>query len=236
MQNESVLSRLYRLLGADAILIPIPAGQKKPKRRRWEQTTLEQSLSPEWQAELLAGNIGVLLGMRGNGIVTIDCDSEDFAVEMLALNPCFIRALQSSGSRGRNFWLHCQGDFPQRVAKLKDRRGKPPTEVGEWRADGGQTVIHGLHPSGCHYRIIHEAPPLPIAFGDIRWPDWLKSTLWTKSTKLLLPMQHSHTGYSGHPATQQTQSPSYSADTVTQRLSRHRHSCRMWCFCVCAGR
>jgi hypothetical protein len=35
------------------------------------------------------------------------------------------------------------------------------------------TIIHGLHPSGCHYQLLNEVPPIEIDFTEIKWPeDW----------------------------------------------------------------
>lgn len=182
------LAAIYRLLGPDAILIPIPHGKKKPTKKQWQRTTLEGSRSTKWKAELRQGNIGVLLGARGNGIVTIDCDADAFANELLALNPQLATTLRTKGTRGCNFWLRCNGDFPRTVKKLVGVDGSP---LGEWRADGGQTVIHGTHPSGCAYSIVHEAPIITVEFAEIRWPSCITSP--PRAEPSLLPMPHRDT-------------------------------------------
>jgi P4 family phage/plasmid primase-like protien len=51
---------------------------------------------------------------------------------------------------------------------------------GEWRADGGQSVVSGQHPCGRDYQVVSAANPVEIAFADIRWPDDLKLP-WVKS-------------------------------------------------------
>jgi P4 family phage/plasmid primase-like protien len=46
--------------------------------------------------------------------------------------------------------------------------------LGEWRATGNQTVIHGTHPgTGRPYRREVDKPPVRIRFEDIHWPEGL---------------------------------------------------------------
>lgn len=211
MKDDHV-ARIYRLLGEDAILLPIPPGKKKPVFDNWQKTTLAQTRTAQWQGRLREGNIGVLLV---NGFVTIDCDTDDFAAELLALNPWLAGTLQTRGKRGRNFWLRLTGEYPQTIKRLYDRREQPPLEVGEWRTGTGQTVIHGEHPDGGSYRILVEAEPLCIDFARIIWPGWLKRPR-PEQAEAGLPMQHSHTCHSATqpPSGTVSQPPSHAADTA----------------------
>jgi hypothetical protein len=128
---------------------------------------LEKTKSDGYQQRLEShGNTGVLLGPRGNGICTIDCDDDDTVKTMLRLNPRFKDTLQTRARRGCNFWLRLQGDYPH-TTKFK---------WGEWRAGdrnggGSQTVIRGVHPEGCEYIIVNRASPISCKFEDIQWPD-----------------------------------------------------------------
>ena len=72
--------------------------------------------------------------------------------------------------------MRIKGDYPK-SCKLKTRSGE---DWGEWRADGNQTVIYGeaidrkkgeTKPTA--YKIEHRAPPIELAFDEIRWPDEL---------------------------------------------------------------
>ena len=46
--------------------------------------------------------------------------------------------------------------------------------MGEWRSDGGQTVIYGKHPSGSPYVWVVQERPVTIKFDDIVWPNHLE--------------------------------------------------------------
>jgi hypothetical protein len=69
---------------------------------------------------------------------------------------------------------------------------------GEWRSDGGQTIISGLHPSGEHYRILRRKPPLMINFGDIQW---------LPSTTPVFENLEGHGDTEGTQCTQSTETP-----------------------------
>jgi hypothetical protein len=54
--------------------------------------------------------------------------------------------------------------------------GKPPgkdglVQIGEFRAEGGQSVIRGIHKDGCPYRWLCSEVPIEIDFGEINWPE-----------------------------------------------------------------
>ncbi len=40
------------LLGEDAVLLPLPKGEKGPRRKGWTKVTLAETRTPEFQAEL----------------------------------------------------------------------------------------------------------------------------------------------------------------------------------------
>jgi hypothetical protein len=161
------VTRLRALLGSQAVLIPIPRGTKKPTDRGWTGITTEHLSDPTFLARLESGNIGVLLGTKSGDLVTVDCDNDPFRDAMLESNPWLADTLTTAGARGCNFWLRLKGSYPTRTRKLKDVSGN---DLGEWRADGSQTVISGLHPSGVEYRIPVEKPPLEVSFERIVLP------------------------------------------------------------------
>jgi hypothetical protein len=47
--------------------------------------------------------------------------------------------------------------------------------VGEWRSDGGQTIVYGEHPEGGWYSMCKEVPPIRVPFEAISWPEGLAS-------------------------------------------------------------
>ena len=138
--------------------------------------------SPRLLHQLNYSNIGVLLGKVSGGLCTIDIDSDELVPEFLRANPLMKQTLQSKGQRGQNFWVKIKGEYPS-TKKIK----RNDVEMGEWRADGSQTVIHGTHPSGQPYRILQQSPPIEIVFEEIQWPKgWsIKKTPKTQQPTLL---------------------------------------------------
>ena len=173
---------LSRLLGPDVVLLPVWAKSKKPKDSNWTKLTSKDMQSPRHLHQLRYSNIGVLLGKASGGLCTIDIDSDELAGEFLKANPLLKQTLQSKGQRGQNFWVKIEGDYPS-TKKIK----RNDVAIGEWRADGSQTVIHGTHPSGQPYRILQQSPPIEIVFEEIQWPKgWsIKKTPKTQQPTLL---------------------------------------------------
>ena len=177
-QGANQVQRLKRLLGNDAVLLPLPLGSKRPDASStgWQKTTIDDTLTPEYQARLEAGNIAVLVGDPSNGICSIDIDVDEHVQPFLDINPMLAGTLRSKGRRGCNIWVQMIDDYP-RASALKTRDGGA---WGEWRSTGNQTTIHGKHPDGMDYRLEVEAKPIRIHFADIVWPDSLKLP-WEKS-------------------------------------------------------
>jgi hypothetical protein len=165
---------LRKILGEDALLLSWPSGSKGAKKR-WKHISLAETKTPAYRRNLESGNIGVALGSRSNGLCSIDLDSDEAADTFLALNPRLQESLRTRGKKGCNVWVRCSGEYPA-LCKLKSRgtNGAEPLEaVGEWRADGAQTIISGKHPTGCDYSFLVEAPPVSLEFEQIIWPtEW----------------------------------------------------------------
>jgi hypothetical protein len=160
----------YKLLQriGEAVLIPIPSGEKGPRMTGWQKMTLAD-MTDDYLEKLEGQNIGVLLGSASKGLVTIDADSDEFLAGFLEVNPCASESLISRGARGGNVWVRFGGSFPK-SGKIKNADGSP---WGEFRADGMQTVICGQHPSGKTYSNNQRAP-LTMEFADIKWPSGLR--------------------------------------------------------------
>jgi phage/plasmid-associated DNA primase len=160
------------------VLLPLPLGSKRPdpSSTGWQKTTIDNTLTAEYQARLEAGNIAVLMGDPSNGVCSIDIDVDEHVQPFLDLNPMLGGTLRSKGRRGCNIWVRMIDDYP-RASALKTHDG---AAWGEWRSTGNQTVIHGKHPDGMDYRLEVEARPIRIHFADIVWPDSLKLP-WEKS-------------------------------------------------------
>src|SRR5258708_6486178 len=168
--QRATLEQLKNLL-PNAVLLPIPEREKGPVLKGWQQMQLSTTQQPDYLRKLAEHtNTGVLLGSPSGDLCAIDVDSDEAANLLLALNPLFQKTLRSKGKRGCQFWVEVEGDYPHQVHKLKFPDGRT---YGEWRADGGQSVIRGIHPDGVRYQLLCDAPPLRIRFDAIRWPSFL---------------------------------------------------------------
>ena len=173
--STSPIQYLRKLLGDDVVLVPIPKGRKSPIIVGWNKLSNACMTNPDHLAKLNHdGNIGVLLGKPSNGVCSIDIDSDADMDAFLKLNPCLQATLRSRRCRGGNLWVRIEGEYPPLV-KITTKNNNA---WGEWRADGGQTVIFGeaidtkkgeLVPT--QYKIVHESHPVKITFKSIKWPD-----------------------------------------------------------------
>jgi hypothetical protein len=160
--QERPCDKILSLTG-EAVLVPIPTREKGPRIKGWQSITLEE-MTPRYLSQLDA-NIGVVLGKASKGLCTIDCDGDEIFAQLLEVNPHLTETLHSHGARGGNVWIRIEGEFPA-SGKIRDQHGG---ELGEWRADGNQTVIHGIHPSGINYTR-NEKSVLTVPYHDINWP------------------------------------------------------------------
>jgi Bifunctional DNA primase/polymerase, N-terminal len=159
------ISNILRIL-CPALLLPWPA-RSKGGHWKWKHLELAHMDDSRHLAKLpMVGNIGVVPGKVSDGLVTIDLDHDSYADDFLKANPVLINALRKCGSRGCNIWLRCTGDYPL-SHKLKNSAGY---EIGEWRADGNQTIIGGTRPEGMPYQFVVETPIITIAYETIIWP------------------------------------------------------------------
>jgi hypothetical protein len=158
-----LVARLVELLGGGVLLIPCRCGTKVPSAR-WGEVGPESMDDPKYLRRLERSNIGVVLGQRSGGLCTLDIDSDEESDAFRELNPQICDTLCTRGARGCNWWWRMTGYYPALTPIKRDG-----CAWGEWRSDGGQTIISGLHPSGEHYRILRRKPPLMINFGDIQW-------------------------------------------------------------------
>lgn len=170
-----IIAELRGLLGQDVVLLPIPTREKGPRISEWQNTTLDRMNDAAYLAQLRTGNIGVLLGEASGGLCAIDIDADDEVQPFLALNPRLTSTLRTKGARGAQVWVRLTGEYPK-LTKLKTADGG---DWGEWRCDGGQSVIYGVHPDGMNYRRLVDTPPVEIAFDEIHWPAHLKLP-WVK--------------------------------------------------------
>jgi Bifunctional DNA primase/polymerase, N-terminal len=168
--------------GKHPVLIPVEASTKKPIHREWQKTTYEQSQSEFHQAALRAHNVGVVLGQRDN-LCALDLDTEAAFNALLNINGTLAGTLISRGARGGVFWVYFSGKRPHQTQKLRVKKDSPlavgaskinddgTVDIGEFRAEGAQSIICGLHPSGCPYQWLRTGSPVVIDFDSIIWPE-----------------------------------------------------------------
>ena len=183
------ISYLRELLGP-AVLLPWPS-RTKGDRRKWKHLHFADMNDPSHLAKLeRAGNIGVALGQVSNGLVSIDLDDDSYVTALLNANPLLNNTLRTRAARGCNVWLRCSDGYPA-SQKLKDPSG---AEVGEWRADGNQTIISGAHPDGMAYRFVVKEPVITISYDAIIWPDAIVALRATESNRVKGVREHEVVG------------------------------------------
>lgn len=160
------VTELRALLGEDVLMLAWPEKSKGTKRK-WGHLTVAD-MTPDYLTGLARSNIGVALGAKSGNLVALDVDDDALVQPFLDLNPFLKATLQTHGARGRVFWFRCLGDYPGKTKKLKGRSGE---DCGEFRSNGSQSIIHGIHPSGKPYEIVHRAKPVTADFRDIVWPE-----------------------------------------------------------------
>ena len=182
--------------GKRPVLLYIDKGKKGPTYDEWAKTTYEETLTSSYQNLLESYSAsGILLGVTDD-LCAIDCDTEAFMDEMIRLNPCLASTLISVGERAGQIWLYVTGPRPHKIEYLKVRQESPlalgakkieadgTVKVGEFRAEGGQSVIRGVHPCGLSYRWRNHGPPIVIAFADIVWPAELRIP-WEQESEIV---------------------------------------------------
>jgi hypothetical protein len=170
--------------GKQPVLLYIEKGKKGPVYKNWQNIRYPQTQTPLYQKCLQQySNTGVLLGVSDN-LCALDCDTEIMFAETIALNPSFASSLITQGERAGQIWFYVTGARPEKIENLKVRKESPlalgakkieddgTVKVGEFRAEGGQSVIRGIHPCGSYYKWRSPNPPITIDFGAIIWhPD-----------------------------------------------------------------
>lgn len=158
---------LLNLLGDKTVLLPLPKGTKAPNQTGWQNTRIEVMSDPKHISKLKTGNIGVLLGKNSDRLCSIDCDVDSEVEPFLSSNPKLRETLRTRGKRGCQIFVRIKGEYPPN-AKIKKLNG---SDWGDWRTDGGQSVVHGLHPDGVEYTILVKAKPIEIPFNEIVWSE-----------------------------------------------------------------
>jgi P4 family phage/plasmid primase-like protien len=165
----------------------------------WQKVRFADTQVEEYQEQLVKGNVGVALGSVSGGLCAIDIDDDQDMETFFDLNPGLRHSLVTRGARGCQIWIRCIEDtkyrqlqldsYPKKTHPLKFKMGfrnkvnkagvETAGQFGEWRSDGGQSIIYGRHPDGHNYSFINEAPVISVRFRDIVWPPTLDQLPWS---------------------------------------------------------
>ena len=185
MSNHAIpaahVSELIRLLGEPVLLLSWPLGTKA-SQKKWKHLEAATAMKDAAHLrDLEKGNIGVALGDKSGGLISIDWDEDGILDEFIKINPGINQTLVSKGKRGGNVWYRMEGKYPLNLQHLK-KNGAP---AGEWRSGGAQTIIHGRHPDGHQYRIVQKLPAKQISFQQIVWPVGIRPPVSNAETGFL---------------------------------------------------
>ena len=156
------LDDLYRLFGADAVLIPVAAKPAAKLSVACPVVTWQETQELAYQDRLRSENIAVA------------CRDELFAVffataaaraDFLKVNPPLGASLFSDGPPGMILWLRCQDGPPVNLSL----RGSLC-----WLGAGEAIVVLGRGALAPAFKILNGAKPVIVGFDTIRWPEPLR--------------------------------------------------------------
>jgi hypothetical protein len=144
-------------------IIPVPAGQKQPMLKGWQDLRLTED---DLEAHFSEGpiNFGVLLGEPSGGLIDIDLD----APEAVQLAPYFLPSTDcifGRASKPRSHWLY-RTDPVVRTKKFQfaDPSSKKTSMLVEVRSTGCQTVIPpSIHPEEEIIQFDRDGEPVNIS-------------------------------------------------------------------------
>jgi len=179
---KNLVSYLLGLFTTAVLLVAWPRGKKGCPGTDFTKVTAQDMADPAYLDRLGRGNIGVVQGEASGGIASIDIDDDAGAEEFLTLNPGLKETLRTRGARGCNVWFYPEGDHVPASCRLK-RDGRA---WGEWRHDGCQTIIAGVHPAGEPYTIQCASRAIRYSFDQIKFPAGVTAKFLSDTTASLL--------------------------------------------------
>jgi hypothetical protein len=181
-ENKNKIEELTKIFGRHTVFLPLVPGEKFPVKnlKGWQKTDLARTQKPKYQEALSKSDIGILCGSASSNLISIDCDTDEFAKDLIDLNPAFSDCTRSRGNRGQNIWIRIEGDLPKSSKLTQDGN-----QIGEIRCDANLTKIWGKHPEGQNYEIERGLGPIEMSFGEIIWPDYVN--LGQKPKKIVSP-------------------------------------------------
>jgi len=196
-KNRISVEELRSLFQDRVSLIAVRPGSKEMAQKWSIQPDGSYPEANTNNRQLAAMGIAVRLGNKDHNIISIDFDGSaedgfeaDSLVErFIELNPIAEKTLISKGSRGANIWFRLSHECP-RKQNLKHR----DVVVGEFRSDGGLTIIQGLHANKVdHYRFLNKMPVVEVGLDQLVWLDGrpmdqvLKTEMYTRTLEHKTP-------------------------------------------------
>ena len=190
-KNRISVEELRSLFQDRVSLIAVRPGSKEMAQKWSIQPDGSYPEANTNNRQLAAMGIAVRLGNKDHNIISIDFDGsaeEEFEADSLVerfieLNPIAEKTLISKGSRGANIWFRLCHECP-RKQNLRHR----DVVVGEFRSDGGLTIIQGLHANKVdHYRFLNKMPVVEVGLDQLVWLDGrpmdqvLKTGMYTRT-------------------------------------------------------
>jgi P4 family phage/plasmid primase-like protien len=155
-----MIQELEKLLGEKTFFVPCEPGTKVPLCC-YVNRDFEETQSTPYRSLLEESNVAVYLGDASDGLCAIDFDADEDLEAFLAINNGIAKSLRTRGARGAQVWVRIKGSIPESMTCAHF----------EWRANKRLSTIAGVHPSGCEYKRLVDAPPKVVEFSEIKWPE-----------------------------------------------------------------
>jgi hypothetical protein len=204
MKLKPTLADIKQVFPREVVLLVLEPRSKAIKEKGWSGRTFADTQTQAYQAKLSrAINIGVLLGAASNNLCTLDWDTDPALEDSLERNPELRDSFRVHGNRAAQIYGYFEGARPTKVCALKvpadsplakgakalepggqgaDKNGM--VKIGEFRAEGGQSVLVGIHPdSGGWYQWPCDNPPVVIHFERVKLHPDIQIVGWNDSEK-----------------------------------------------------
>ncbi|MEI6193009.1 MAG: hypothetical protein WCS42_01615 [Verrucomicrobiota bacterium] len=156
------LDDLYRLFGADAVLIPVAAKPAANLSVACPVVTWQETQELAYQDRLRSENIAVACR---DGLFAVFFATDAARADFLKVNPPLRTALITCGPPGTILWLRCLNGPPVNLSL--------PGSLC-WLGAGEAIVVLGRGALAPAFKILNGAKPVSVGFDTIRWPEPLR--------------------------------------------------------------
>lgn len=154
MSTEERRQAAVALISRGVAVIPVPAGEKNPGRRGWEDLRISEEDVPDYWSN--GQNVGILCGEPSGWRVDVDLDAD----EAVKIAFWFLPPTLTGGRENRPH-SHCW--YVAAGAESHDWKAPDGTKLIELRSTGRQTIVApSTHPDGDRY-VWHSESGLKMA-------------------------------------------------------------------------